>query len=297
MKFKVLGREADVRWNHFFVVLAVYIGLGILETILGFIYAFSASILLNGQGFSEAFSDYLGIQTIAVMIISYPLTTFLFLIVSERFFKLKRDNALCRSLACANFFIGIILAPLTIFTLYYYGYVSSLANGLSRFFGGIFSVIVGAVILYLWLLVFLKTDKPKIKKSLELGLALSIIYFLIIESAKFLVSYQSGGSYSLSIILNNPISFISEMATVFLFGFVMLYHIQAKKIGKEDYLFAGIYLAPPIISILLSYIVVLAMGGIPGSINFSLDSSNEAGFLARRIVELILLAVLAKVKL
>jgi len=297
MKFDVLGREVDVQWNHIFVILAVYISLAIFFTILGFVYAISASSLFNSQGFSDAFIDFLGVQVPVVSIISYPLIAYLLLFISDQLFRLKKDVALCRSLAGAECIIGMFLWLLLIPISYYTGYYSSdIAYTLSSLFGSLISSVIGTVILYLWLLIFLKPDMLKIKKSLELALIFSASFFLVIEFIKVLVSYQSGNVYDFSLLFNNPFSFLSEIATLFMFGFVMLYHIQEKKIDIEEYLFAGFYLAPPLVAILLGYLFIFAMDGIPGSYIISLDSSNEIGLLVRRIVELALLAVLAKVK-
>jgi len=289
MKFSVLGREVEIRWDHLFVFLVVEISLGIVFALIGFIYSF----LKGGYGtieYNDAFASFLSAQAMILGVIATPLTAFLLLWVSEKIMKMNRDVALCRSLAGIFFIlVGIVLLtvigiPISILAgvIDAYDAPSAAAWVIASFVNSPLNAASGAILLYLWLLIFLKPEMDKLKNAAGLAVVLSFVVLIVQNLVSFMMMFASGFPFTPEI----GIDTIIVLAETFMFGLPLFYHIYKEELGKEAYLFAGLYLFP----LIFSTVVNSAIGK-----TYNLETGAIS--LVNRAIPLAAIYLLAKAKL
>jgi|GEM_PF-3210493 len=251
MEFELIGRKISVGAKHIWLVLAVMLFWTILVAVPTALYAFAFP--LDEQA---SFDANLLLASISVSfllgLISQPLLSYLFLKAAP-YFRLKADVGFCRSIAMANFIVSSILILLGFLGLILLAYL--MGDIIIGSIAGILEAAVGAVLVYLWMLFFLKSDKEKTKKAAEYAVIFATAMILIRSLTTFFVNYNINVLYTVGFELELLWQFIAY----FLFGFILLYHIP-KKHGIESYFFAGLYIALFLFSVLVSIFLFVVEG-------------------------------------
>jgi hypothetical protein len=248
MRFELLQREIDIRWTHIGVYLVLMLALILLFAALSGIIAGSLSVA-TGSDFSTVYFltvvNLAGIYTIA----NSPISAFLLLLFASVIFKLKKDVSLCRSLVAAYFLVNFV-----IFLVIYIAASTYIETAqISQFFdpfalvASILSSLAVTIILYLWLLIFLKPEKKRIRKTALYAVLFAIVFFLLREAYIFFSYYNMGGIYAPP--LDSGV--VLWLVHKFLLGFALLYFSKdIKKLGKEAYLYAALVLGEGLFSTL-----------------------------------------------
>jgi hypothetical protein len=300
MKFDVLGREVNVEWDHLIVVVGVYFGISILFALLGFIFGFTSGGAYATTTFIDAFELFFSVYLSVIEIIVSPLMGFVFLWMAQRFFKQKKNDGLCRSLAGAHLIFGIVVM-LIVFSLTSSNYLRVLGpinfflfGVVSGLIGGFLNLSLGSFIIYLWMLIFLNMDWKKLKERAQLAIFFALILLIIPEVIDFFFLFQQSNVYSFNYGIWDTLGIIGEW---FVFGLLILYYIKDKQLGFEAYVFSGLYLIP----VALSSIVYFSAGILDTSVNsgsgFFTDVIARLILLIERLFAIILLYILGKARL
>lgn len=257
MEFEFLGRKITTQASHFLLFLMVFLSLGLGIALVSLVLA-TINHIPGAIDFTENFlwtyedvNDW--ITPFLLPAIAY------FLLKGAGIFKLKKDIKLCR--ACPAVFFILFLALhvfISIISLLFLSFDAVLALGKSII--SILTTGFSAVLMYLWMLIFLALDKKKIKKAAELGILFALVIVLLVELQEFFELYSIGLIY----VWKFSIYQIQDMMHSFMFGLVLLYHIP-KKIGRECLLLAGLYISPFVLLLLLRQFMWF------GEISFELD--------------------------
>jgi hypothetical protein len=264
MRFTVVGRGIDVQLKHFLIILGAIIPITIITATL-----FTTYTYLSPQ-------DYQTVTTGAsAMLLSIrdPLFAFLFLLVAGRFFKTKKNVALCRALVAAFFIFYVVLHILTTALVIIIPVLPflPLAN-IAAILGSAWSTIV----IYLWLLIFLKPDAGRLKKTAQYAAIFMIANFLIGHFYGFFSTYPTS-----AYVLELGIEMLPWLVSDFFFGIALLYFAEdIKKLGKEAYLFSGLYMGTVLFSIL-------------GNSYYNMDYAQAAWPLVSNAITLILIYLLS----
>ena len=266
MKFNVLGREVEVQWKHLILVLIVKVGFELFSYFIQSAIAISQYqsepihySLAGIESQSEPINYSLaGIESIFSSI-SLLLYGFIILWAADFIKGMKKDIALCRSFAGADFIAGLA------FTLFW---LALAILSLNPFFDEFrmfeelinkaFSFILSPILLYLWILILLEMNTEKIKSAAKLAAVFAIISPMLLEFYDFIV-YFFYGEYSFYFV---PVSIISALIGYFVFGFLLLYHIHDKELDLAAYLFAALYIGSGVFYIVLYVIQGISSGGI-----------------------------------
>jgi len=300
MEFEIAKRKFGIRVDHLLVFAPVLFILLVLSILFGIAYSFVVAKHLPEADFITVLISMSTTGLGILVLVSPPIEAFL-LLWAAGFFNMKKDVALCRSLSAAQFIIAAILF-LVLFVLS----ISVSFLGLSDSLSDVPSLLVKAApmllqtiiniasnsfILYLWLLIFVKPDTGKLKKTAEQSLIFSVAALISIMALASVISYGSDFVYLLPSLPGT----VALLASYFLLGFAVLYNIRGSKLDKSAYLFAGLYLGSEFIYML----VLIADKGLSG---FAYRGISELADLlpsmlfVGRVIELVLLYLLSGAK-
>ena len=243
MKFNVLGREVEVQWKHLILVLIVKVGFEL------FSYFIQSAIAISQYQSEPIHYSLAGIESIFSSI-SLLLYGFIILWAADFIKGMKKDIALCRSFAGADFIAGLA------FTLFWLALAILSLNSLffdesmmfSELINKAFSFILSSVLLYLWLHILLEMNSEKIKSAAKLAAVFAIIFPILFEFYDFIV-WSFYGEYSPFYF--DPVSIISALIGHFVFGFLLLYHIHNKKLDRVAYVFTALLMGSGVFHIIL----------------------------------------------
>ncbi len=240
MHFSVVGREVDVELKHFLIVFGTIVVLTIVAAAVAIPYAY-----LSSSAFGMAMVEVTAMSFAVVT----PLSAFLMLFLVGIVLKKKKDAALCRSLAAASFMLYALLYIVFMGLAIALGHISF--NPLYDA-ANLFSAGSAAILLYLWLLIFLKPDGKKVGKTMRYAAIYAIAFFIIQKLYLFFSYYNTATVYTLT-----PTSaLIIWMVHNFLFGLALLYFAkEIKKLNGAAYLFAGLFLGSSLLYTINKFIV------------------------------------------
>lgn len=246
MEFDILGWDADVRIRHIILMALVPFGIPFLSSAIGLLYA-----LFSGLDIAEGFYNLGAILGPFFGIFLLPLVSFVSLYLAPDILKMKNDPKTCRSLASAYVLCwGLGLGILSLAVQLSYGFLpGEMAYALLYFpissMNTIFNAAVSAIILYLWLLIFLKPER----KRLEAAIAPSVLFALLAVAVQYSIAYllTSRGIYPL-------LGYELAGATYFFLDYLVLafpiiIFMADKRLGKGAYLFSLFYLLPFVTSL------------------------------------------------
>jgi hypothetical protein len=288
MKFNILGREVNVEWDHVFIAVGsmlLWIFLTGIITLL---------ILNLVEGSSDTNNETMVVISWFFGIFILPILAFTMLYVAE-FFNHKKDVQLCRSLAGAEFIliliVFIILAAYSLIKVT--GYLSDLALVGSYVVGQIgvlSSFVFSSIMLYLWLLFFLNLNIEKIKKVAILSLVFVIAINLGNEILSPLMEFLSNNVYSLK--FTN--AFYAAILKEFLFGFIVLYHLQGRVLDRSLYLIVIIFIAPYIAALISTFLDQYASSTVVVGVSSMIQ---EIITLVQKAISVVILYLLKDIKL
>jgi len=297
MKFKVLGRDVEVNWIHLAIAFLMMFGLSVFFGIMIILYSFTASGNIQSQTYNKAYSDFSIILVTILGVVIEPLLAFLMLWAALRIFRFVKDDSLCRSLAASYFALfGIPLAIINVLMSFVTGVFSNLDpfGMLLKLIDRLVSIPLGAaftaIMIYLWLLILIKPEKEKLARAVKLAGIFSVSLFILVAAIKFIWNYQSGSVPSLGYSLADA---LFVLVGSLIFSFPILYSFQ-KKLNMEAYLFAGIYLFP----IVVSMILMIADETFSSAIVFSGNPiAYYLAILGKKMLELALIYLIASWKI
>ena len=242
MKFEIAKRGVDVRWNHVWLFLGVQMAFAIILGILSAAIAYIVTGIVTTDFFfwAGAISSILGGMF-------WPAAAWVYL-SQARDFKFGRDVGFCRGMAAAGFLVASVTSlamSLLLFVRFGSGFPG---YGILENVRAIASFGFGAVISYLWLLVFLKPDRKKMMETAKYAVIFAVMMLVVSNIVEVLIPHFSNLSYDLLALeatytLSKPLSLLSFLLVEFVFGFVLLYHVsEMKKLDEGAYLFIGMYL-------------------------------------------------------
>jgi hypothetical protein len=245
MKFNVLEREINVGWNHIFAIVGVMLVFAILDI--------ASAVALH------VFSDENGNVSpeIALLFgvagVFFPVVfAFAAIAIAVGMFKMKKDAALCRSLAGAFLLVMLGVAILgglgildNIISYHPTEVILYLMQTSITFLAG---ALVGTAMAYLWMLAISAPDMQKARKMAVPAAVFSLILYII--SILPMVIRVAEGQYILSYFFYSiaTADAIIYLLSHFVFGFIILYHIWGKKLDNAAYLFAALYLVSPVVA-------------------------------------------------
>lgn len=256
MRFEIARREVDVRWGHVAVVLASIAAIVVPTLVLAMLWAYA----LPPEpvfSFQENSAMTMAWLLSVLDLIASPISAFL-LLTFAMLLKMKKDVALCRSLAGAEF---LLMAAFDV-SLFAAAFLLSLAapvamQGSARLAvstpAALVSTAGGAIVVYLWLLAIAAPDRKKAEQTLVpaavfalLAVAIGVFPAVIdlagggfrADAGPYIMSLQTG----FSLLLN------------FIFGFIILYHAQGKRLDGAACLFAALYVASPFLGMLATLV-------------------------------------------
>jgi hypothetical protein len=273
MEFKVLGRDVTLRLTHVLLNLGALLVIAILAFLIGFLAAVVAA-----RGFDMLLiQEYqLGFM-MAISVASLPLLA-LVLFALSGVLKMKKDVTMCRSLASGFFVMSIAYNVFAFITGFFLGLTALSILGLLSLLA---SSVVGSILIYLWLLIFLKLDKERLKfiapYALFFAIAMLAVGFLANASLTGTDLQNVGESFS----LNSDL--ISGGVYHFLLAIPLLYFTLGRKIDhKAAYLFAAFFLGNGLLALLAVYDPLY------------LEWLVNLYILAKRAIALVLLYLLAR---
>ena len=271
MKFGVLGREVELRPIHVLYVIAVE-----MAYILVFMAALvAATLALTGGVSPESIADTNVSLIGAITIVAQPLTAFLLLGLSG-FAGLRKDVGLCRSLAVSRAAISL--------GFWFLGVLASLGIGIATqtpmfsaaaSIGGFLAVLYSAIVMYLWLLIFLKPEKANVKDAAARAVAFAVIYFIVQGAAVVLMSHASDSLAAVQLDTNALAMLVGSA----MLAFPLIYHLGGKEDRRAMYAFAALYIG------------ATAVSNIPALLS---GDAFGAVAIAERAVELLLIYAIAR---
>jgi hypothetical protein len=259
MRFEILKREIDVKWDHIFVVLGAFVAIALVAAIVSLLLVFISpgTLPIQGQGkfdFSTNFLAASAIVTSVFGLVGQPILAFAMLYLAG-IFKMKKDLDLCRALASCAFVLGMVMLLISAFAGLVVGLYELSMSGLFvllvSVLTSILSRVAGAIILYLWLLILLEKNIDRIKKVVVYALVFALALFLIEKAGSRVFEYAVGVLYPIEFGVVILAPFIRD----FVFGLVILYHTLEKKIDKNTAaLFTVAYLGSYTLSVISSFI-------------------------------------------
>jgi len=254
MEFELLGRKIDVRLAHIALFLASIIAMAILSMLI-----IVAVVLIRTGGLdSEAFLYYQMTLTKDLVVILLPLGPLLLLMMAG-FDKMKKDVALCRSLAGACF-LFTVLFTITIYIIsliilhYQPDPVDIVISVLSKTLGSA----NGAISFYLWLLIFLSPERKRLADAAIYAVFFAVV-MLVISPSVWLFAF-SGLQTAIDLdILARSFQFGSdalfEGIRYMILAMPLLYSTLGKKLDRDAaYLFAGLYLGAGLLGAVSDYL-------------------------------------------
>lgn len=246
MKFDVLGRDVDFRLKHLLLNLGALLAILIPLFLVGFV---AAVIAAGGVDMLLAQQYQIWLVT-ALSAVSLPLVALVLLALSW-LLQMKKDVNMCRSLASGYFALYAFVALVSAVTFFSLGFSPGIQQTLFGFLASLASFAAGAILLYLWLLIFLKPDKERITYIAPYAL----VFTIVIVVAGSMTDAAMSGAPLLST-LEHPERFLHldilvDAVQQYLFALSILYFMLGKKIEvKAAYLFAGLYVAPNLLAII-----------------------------------------------
>jgi len=235
MKFDVAGREVDFRLAHVLYVLSIVVLLILALALITIPATFALTGSFSSEDFLRTNVDVLGVFSL----ITAPVLAFLLLRFSG-IAKMKNDTALCRSLAAGDATINIGLALLAVIAAFAVGLYTkeTLLFSALALAGNLLSVLAGAIIIYLWLLFFLKPDAIKAKGTAIKAGIFAVVYFIIQGIAIVLMSHASDNLAAVQLDYEN----IRFILSSFVFAFPLLYGMKERDDREAYLLFAGLFI-------------------------------------------------------
>jgi hypothetical protein len=297
MKIEVLGREVDVGWKKF----GLYLGLLILFyfALVAFDIAYALFLVFaQGMDFPSAIlaANDVWISSFLTYIkpLFQPLLALALLVAAGRF-GMKKSVSLCRSFAASEFIIfglgGAALDALLSLSLIYWGKGAGAGNPFFSFADIVIGGAFGAIMLYLWLLIFLDLKRGKLGWAAWNAGAYALIFFMLPELYNFFLAYQSGNVYAPKY---NFLGILVLLISNFLFALPVLYHAYGKKIGQDAYVFAAIFLLPAAMYAIGDSIIGAFVG--PAHTDYFGASLVWLALGGRKLLELAALYLLAQMK-
>jgi hypothetical protein len=297
MKIEVLGREVDVGWKQFGLYLGLLILFYFVLVALDMAYAFFL-VYAQGMDFPSAFlaANDVWISSFLTYIkpLFQPLLAFVLLVAAGRL-GMKKSISLCRSFAASEFVIfglgGATLDALVYLALIAWGKGAGAGNPFFSFADIIIGGAFGAIMLYLWLLIFLDLQKGKLSRAAWNAGAYALIFFMLPELYNFFIAYQSGNVYAPRY---NFLGILVLLISNFLFALPVLYHAYGKKIGQDAYVFAILFLLPAAMYAIGDSIIGVFVG--PVHADYFGASLVWLALGGKKILELAALYLLAQMK-
>lgn len=268
MKFNVIGREADVGWGH----LALYTGtviavavafiliVGIATLALG---AYGGTDFVNGLQFTAYYAPVFQVLSNLLLPFSFAITAWLLLLLAP-VFKIKKDVALCRSLAAAAFIISLVINSMSVvglraYLLSTYLHASGLAGFVLEILSGLVSAAMSSILIYLALLLLLTPERKRVMDALVPVSIFALVMILVPSPLLALLNNQADVFWYLVTSLQtymDPMTLVT-FAEYFVFGLVILYHTRKELDMKAAYLFAAISLLGLAFFEAMMYLVVV----------------------------------------
>ncbi len=279
MKAILAGRETEVSWDHFLTVAAIIIAYAL---VFGLVVG-GAAFLSDGKVLGPSYTYYSRLATDITGVFAQPLFAWLFL----RQWKGKKDDKLCLSLAASAFLLESALSIAT--SIAYIWLLPDLLNpafivsDILLMLSGIAVAAFGSIILYWWMLFFLKREDGRAKTSAIYGFSIALAFYVLSYLALFAMEYYQGRAFTPAVGLSDLIGFAGKIV----FGSIIIYYAGGRKIVWNDaYLFAGLYLAGAILGLVYSLFIAASE---PGGAMVNVDAIT----LVERVVWLGLLYVAA----
>jgi len=296
MRFTVFGREVDVKWDHIFCVMGAEIGIAIIISLIVLLFSFAIGSL-SGADTVSLFVGYLDIASVIIGPIMLPLTAFSFLYVAERFFRMGKDDSLFSSLSASYFILwgvgGVALGLVTMLIYMSQGQFGIIGQAATGLINILLNYSFSSIIIYLWMLVFARIDNERIGNTAGLALIFAVGSFLFSELIGFVVAYSNDMVYSFGYDLFE--GFIT-LASLFVLGFVILYHLYKRKITNETYLIALLFVSPTIFFIIVNLFLGVTSGDASGAFYLG-NVGNGIIYLLGRAFELGILFILYRTRL
>lgn len=271
MQIKLAGSSIDIKGQHLIATFVLFLVIGVPATML----------LLSSptSGSTAATSAFYSIILAILSIIAHPLLAILLLFVAG-VFKFKKDESTCRSMATSGFIIyGAALIVLLI--LSFVITPMEISANISGAIVGLLQTGVDAIMIYLWMLIFLKNDGKKIVSTIPYALIFSILVFVAGRLFLYGLAYHNGVPY----VFNFDIASFSIIAVWFVDGTAILYRIKGQKLNMEAaYIYSALLIAGAIV-----YGAVDPTGAFLGNL-------SRFELLIEDIVALILLYLLSRMK-
>ncbi len=237
MEFRIGGVQFEVSGAYLLAALAMLVAISIPIGVILF------GIVPNaGSVGDKSFDAYYSAITGIFSVIAEPVIAAAF-ILGIGVFKLKKDERSCASMAASGF---VAYAALTavIFALA----VQSAPSTFSKDALGLISVLVqtaaSSVVIYLWMLVFLRKEKDRLASVIPFALAVAVIVFLSGRGFLYALSYAKGTPFMLGLDLAAASIVVKWLLT----AAAVLYTTRGRKLDMDAaYTYSAFVLADAVI--------------------------------------------------
>jgi hypothetical protein len=267
MKFEVAKREVDVRWPHVWFVIGMMFAIVAAFAILAIIATGLVS-LSSGAGFSDSYPQALALIGTLLALVTPALTAFAY-VSALPYFKLKKDVAACRSVSASQF---ILVASMTIVLMVMTGFLGQSTIWIMwpiRIIAQVAVAAEGAILFYLWMLIFLKNDVEGVKKS-ALPATLAAV---AITAVGIIAPYAMAELFGLGYIPAIDLAALRAIINNLWFALPLIMFMP-KKLDDASYLFSGLFLCGAVLG---AFSVFFMSGG--GISNLAINMINDIAML------------------
>lgn len=250
MKLEIAGSTVNLDDSHLWFVIGVTFAiLAALVVIAGVVAtAMGDASLIGITHASMLIAPLIGI-------IAAPLGAWIYLWAMP-YFKISKDDAGCKAVAAAQFILYALLFTALPGLALLMGVPTSMLAQLFSVLSGIAGFATGAVITYLWMLIFIKKDVRAVKRSALPALIAGILIVAFSVIATYGAAEYLGYGDIPALGLKQVIS-IATFCVVAL----PLVHFMPKKLNDPAYLFAGLFIFSAICDSLAAFFLSSIVGG------------------------------------
>lgn len=236
MEIRLLDEKIEITTDYFFIAIVSIL-------IVGIPYYFLGSLISSITPIDNIQSPILTV----ILYLLIPVAVGFIAVALTGAFNKEKNEVYCRSIAFAFFILAILVFVIS--GKYYISFDgwNILRDAIEPILYTVAEAALSSFNVFLFMMLFIKPNLEKIKKSAILAIFATAVFFFIYYVLNFIIEYNIGRTYIFPV----DQSWMPQILEKIILSFIIIYNFIGRKTTKWDYIYAGLFISFEVLNLIV----------------------------------------------